>query len=275
MTEPPSSPEGANGAAGTAGEVGNGENVLANLRHSLRTPLNQILGYSEMLQEEAAELGCVVELLDLQKVHAAGQQLLALINESLSPARVRSGRFDLSEFRRDARTLLNLIVGYSGLCGENLVDPRHRQACEDLVKIETAAANLLGFLERSPVLETLAQQGQATAFFRLSAAGRGLAHRHGGDRGGRGQQGLVGTLLVVDDDAMNRDLLLRRLERQGHKVLWPKTAGARSNGSSRCQGRPDPARHSDAGNGRAADAGTAERQRNPETHPGHHVVGAG
>jgi class 3 adenylate cyclase len=32
-------------------------------------------------------------------------------------------------------------------------------------------------------------------------------------------QGLVGTLLVVDDDAMNRDLLLRRLERQGHKVL--------------------------------------------------------
>ena len=217
MKEPPSSAEGASGAGGTGGGVGNGENVLANLRHSLRTPLNQILGYSEMLQEEAAELGCVVELLDLQKVHAAGQQLLALINESLSPARVRGGRFDVSEFRRDARTMLNLIVGYSGLCGENLVDPRHRQVREDLVKIETAAANLLGFLKDSPVLETLAQQGQVTSFFRLTSATGASSRVVTGVVDA--QQGLVGTLLVVDDDAMNRDLLLRRLERQGHKVL--------------------------------------------------------
>ena len=30
---------------------------LAKLRHDLRTPVNQILGYSELLQEEAEEKG--------------------------------------------------------------------------------------------------------------------------------------------------------------------------------------------------------------------------
>jgi class 3 adenylate cyclase len=216
MTEPPSSlpsPD-ASSRAATPTE-GDGDNQLANLRHSLRTPLNQILGYSEMLQEDAVELGCVTELSDLQKVHAAGQQLLTLINESLTPARVRGGRLDLDEFRRDTRTLLNLIVGYSGLCRENLVEPGHQQACEDLGKIETAAGNLLGFLGDLSVIETL-RRPAATPTGVIQAVARG--------EGGRPASvleppTLVGTLLVVDDDAMNRDLLLRRLERQGHTVL--------------------------------------------------------
>jgi adenylate cyclase len=218
MTELRSNPGGKEPARmAAAGSEETGENALANLRHSLRTPLNQILGYSEMLQEEAVELGCAPELLDLQKVHAAGQQLLALINESLTSARVRSARLDVGEFRRDARTLLNLIVGYSGLCNENLVDPQHRQVRDDLGKIETAAANLLRFLSDSPVLEALVEQGHATSWLWLGpAAGQGKAREPGV---GVEPQGLVGTLLVVDDDAMNRDLLLRRLERQGHKVL--------------------------------------------------------
>ncbi|MCL4181154.1 MAG: response regulator [Verrucomicrobia bacterium] len=216
MTEPPSSPATHEPSRADTAAEGGGENQLANLRHSLRTPLNQILGYSEMLQEDAAELGCVTELLDLHKVHTAGQQLLALINESLTPARVRSGRLDLGEFRRDTRTLLNLIVGYSGICRENLIDPRHRQACDDLGKIETAAANLLGYLGDLSVLETLARQTPAPL-----AEVRRAAESSGTGRPGTilENQGLVGTVLVVDDDEMNRDLLLRRLERQGHTVL--------------------------------------------------------
>jgi class 3 adenylate cyclase len=137
-----------------------------------------------------------------------------LINENLTPARIGSGRFDVDDFRRDARTLLNLIVGYSGLCGENLGEPRHRQAREDLGKIETAAGNLLGFLGDLSVLEGLATTStrvNAATVLEAVVASRGspLVEPHG----------LVGTLLVVDDDAMNRDLLLRRLERQGHTVL--------------------------------------------------------
>ena len=49
---------------------------LANMSHELRTPLNAIIGYSEMLHEEAEDLGQDAFLPDLEKIHGAGQHLL-------------------------------------------------------------------------------------------------------------------------------------------------------------------------------------------------------
>jgi DNA-binding response OmpR family regulator len=54
---------------------------LANVRHTLRTPLNHIIGYSEMLLEEASERGLEAFTADLQKIQKAGKQLLGFINE--------------------------------------------------------------------------------------------------------------------------------------------------------------------------------------------------
>src|SRR4029453_8081198 len=68
---------------------------LANMSHELRTPLNAIIGYSEMLQEEAAELGQEDFLPDLQKINAAGKHLLALINDILDLSKIEAGRMDL------------------------------------------------------------------------------------------------------------------------------------------------------------------------------------
>jgi class 3 adenylate cyclase/ActR/RegA family two-component response regulator len=51
------------------------------LRHDLRTPLNQILGYSEMLQEEAAEAGYDRFVADLTKIGVAARQLLSLVDQ--------------------------------------------------------------------------------------------------------------------------------------------------------------------------------------------------
>ena len=53
----------------------------ANWRHTLRTPLNHIIGYSEMLLEEAGERDLEAFTADLQKIHKAGKQLLGFINE--------------------------------------------------------------------------------------------------------------------------------------------------------------------------------------------------
>ena len=57
----------------------------ASLLHDLRTPLNQIIGYSELLIEQALEQGPPSFVPDLQKTHAAGQRLLTLINENFHP----------------------------------------------------------------------------------------------------------------------------------------------------------------------------------------------
>ena len=70
-------------------------NFLANMSHELRTPLNAIIGYSEMLQEEAEDLGEQAFIPDLQKVNAAGKHLLGLINDILDLSKIEAGRMDL------------------------------------------------------------------------------------------------------------------------------------------------------------------------------------
>jgi GAF domain-containing protein len=61
---------------------------LANMSHELRTPLNAIIGYSEMLQEDAADLGAGQLTDDLKKINAAGKHLLELINAVLHPSKI-------------------------------------------------------------------------------------------------------------------------------------------------------------------------------------------
>jgi len=68
---------------------------LANMSHELRTPLNAIIGYSEMLEEEAAERGHGDYVPDLQKIRAAGRHLLALINDVLDLSKIEAGKMEL------------------------------------------------------------------------------------------------------------------------------------------------------------------------------------
>ena len=196
--------------------------ALSNIRHSLRTPLNQIIGFSEMLQEEAEDLGLDAFIPDLQKIHTAGSQLLNLINDSTSATRVESGKLDLESLRRECRTMLNLIIGYSELCQEDASDEKHGTFSSDLKKISAAAKTLLGFLNDAVFLQPLIA-GSARA---KTPAEAPLATKEGTSLFFRAASGtvaaepaLVGSVLVVDDNEINRDMLCRRLERQGHKVV--------------------------------------------------------
>jgi signal transduction histidine kinase/DNA-binding response OmpR family regulator len=68
---------------------------LANMSHELRTPLNAIIGYSEMLQEEAQDLGQASLLPDLGKILTAGHHLLGLINDVLDLSKIEAGKMDV------------------------------------------------------------------------------------------------------------------------------------------------------------------------------------
>jgi signal transduction histidine kinase/CheY-like chemotaxis protein len=68
---------------------------LASMSHELRTPLNAIIGYSEMLEEEAGDLGQEAFIPDLQKIHGAGKHLLSLINNVLDLSKIEAGKMDL------------------------------------------------------------------------------------------------------------------------------------------------------------------------------------
>jgi len=90
---------------------------LANMSHELRTPLNAILGYSELIQEEAVELGYEYILPDLEKIQTAGIQLLGIISDILDISKIEADKLELnlSEFSvvklvEDMVTTIQLMV---------------------------------------------------------------------------------------------------------------------------------------------------------------------
>jgi signal transduction histidine kinase len=68
---------------------------LAHMSHELRTPLNAIIGYSELMREEAEDLGIEGFTGDIDKIHSAGQHLLELINSVLDISKIEAGKMEL------------------------------------------------------------------------------------------------------------------------------------------------------------------------------------
>lgn len=79
---------------------------LSHMSHELRTPLNAVLGYVELLQEDARP----DQEEDLDRVRSAGRHLLQLVDEVLDLARIESGRVDLDLERCALQPLVEELV---------------------------------------------------------------------------------------------------------------------------------------------------------------------
>ena len=94
---------------------------------------------------------------------------------------------------------------------------------------------------------------------RAGRARRGRGRACGARAGGRTRRAVFltggrGEILVVDDDPLNRAILQRGLEREGHGVATAKDGAGGAGGDARRRGRPRPARHRDAAHGRVRGA---------------------
>ncbi len=117
-------------------------------------------------------------------------------------------RGGFAKLRHDLRTCVNQILGYSELLKEEAEEVQP-DFVPDLDRIQLAARRLLEFLDG-----LFADRPAGTA------ATPEAVPRDGNPAGqpGREEDRETGSILVVDDDAMNRDMLSRRLERQGFEV---------------------------------------------------------
>jgi CheY-like chemotaxis protein/anti-sigma regulatory factor (Ser/Thr protein kinase) len=82
---------------------------LANMGHELRTPMNAIIGYGEMLKEDAEELDMPDFVDDLEKISIAGKHLLELINNVLELSNIEIGKIELCPKTFNVDNLLNEI----------------------------------------------------------------------------------------------------------------------------------------------------------------------
>ena len=65
------------------------------MSHELRTPLNAIIGYSELLLDEAEDMGHEEYAPDLKKIQGAGKHLLSLINDVLDLSKIEAGKIEM------------------------------------------------------------------------------------------------------------------------------------------------------------------------------------
>ena len=69
-------------------------NFLFSMSHDIRTPMNAMLGYSELMKKELTD----PKLIDYQeKIEQSGNLLLSIINNVLDMARIESGKVELDE----------------------------------------------------------------------------------------------------------------------------------------------------------------------------------
>jgi PAS domain S-box-containing protein len=123
---------------------------LANMSHELRTPLNAIIGYSEMLQEDAEEIGQPQFVPDLGKIHSAGRHLLALINDILDLSKIEAGKtelflesFGLAEMVRGVQATVDPLVKKNGNTMYVVMEGDPGTMIADITKVQQVLLNLL------------------------------------------------------------------------------------------------------------------------------------
>jgi signal transduction histidine kinase len=157
---------------------------LANMSHELRSPLNAIIGFSEVL--EAGQAG---ELSEKQKeysgeIRVSGLHLLALINDILDLSKIEAGKMTLDLVRADVPVLLASSLSIvrekalrHGIALESRIDPDLGAAEVDARKFKQMVYNLLAnAVKFTPdggrVL--LAARRLAPGFFEFSVSDTGI-----------------------------------------------------------------------------------------------------
>jgi signal transduction histidine kinase len=124
---------------------------LARMSHELRTPLNAVIGYGEMLAEQAEEQNRPDFVPDLAKITGAGRHLLELIDAVLDLSKIEAGAMDLCLETIDVATLLaevQAVIAPLAAAGHNVLTvrcPRDVGAMRaDRTKLRQILLNVLG-----------------------------------------------------------------------------------------------------------------------------------
>ncbi|AIE72650.1 MULTISPECIES: SpoIIE family protein phosphatase [unclassified Synechocystis] len=211
------------------------ENATAFIRHELRTPINAIVGYGEMVQEELdAEDSPLLTKVDILLVEA--KKLLETINLFVK----YSDGEDASDFQKLFSAITHTtnpsITKIIIACDDLLVAKEctdRVEIIEDIKKIRLAGLRLQGLvnniesiftnfldslnlnLQSDPSVDTSPESSSDQTEIILSNIRTNRIDR---------RELLTGNILVVDDNPSNLDLFFQHLTRKGHTVTTSLSA---------------------------------------------------
>jgi len=164
------------------------------LRHELRTPVNHIVGYAEMLLEDLEGPDSERARALLEAAIEGAREILGLINGALPPSLAEPSPSDVESLYASLQPPRRRVIEAAAALASTPPISGDEAALDDLRRIREAAERL------APPGEPAEEASDA----RVAGAGA-VAVEDGRAR-----------ILIVDDDENNREVLRRRLEREGH-----------------------------------------------------------
>lgn len=167
----------------------------AGLRHTLRTPINHMIGYTELLLEDP-QLPAASEP-HLTRVLAAAQQTLTIVQTHLTSAESEAQTVDFQRLRSELEESVITVLRITA----ELESIESGERVHDLRRIRSAAQELLSLAGGVLPPDSVALP------YRSPVEHREIAAR------------IIARFLIVDDSEQSREILCRLLERQGHTCV--------------------------------------------------------
>jgi signal transduction histidine kinase len=124
---------------------------LAKMSHEFRTPLNAIIGYCELIEEEMEETEQPEFSTDLDKIHTSARHLLALINDVLDISKIEAGKMEIFIETFNVQNALQEVWSTVRELAEKNGNHLHFDCADDMgmmtsdqLKLKQVLLNLLG-----------------------------------------------------------------------------------------------------------------------------------
>ena len=123
---------------------------LNNMSHDIRTPMNVILGYAQLMESELDGKDMPETLEHLEKLQQSGNLLLSIINNVLDMARIESGRMELDEnycriedVRKSLFAVFDEKARKKDIALHYTMNVEHEHILTDVTKVKEIFVNIL------------------------------------------------------------------------------------------------------------------------------------